>query len=220
MDRAGASSVQALPVPRPLAALALATALLLGLLALASPVVAQAPSIHSTSDALYIGARAEPGGAWLFAYDLDILVTDPGTGISLGPSFSVAFGGTSSTDLGRRQEYLLAADFVRVRVSLAQTYGFRGMALVGAGMTLASLYEQSSLPHEAELPDGTTVVVTDRFPSLLVPGAILTLGFGADWYFDAQWGFCAYLVGHVRLDEQPRMPALWIEIGVGMRLGE
>jgi hypothetical protein len=218
MDRRAASSVQAHPVQR---CNALPSALaFLATLAIAPGVSAQAASIHATSDALYIGARAEPGGAWSFAYDLDILVSDPQSGVSLGPSISIAFGGTSSTDLGRRQEYLLTADFLRGRVTIWQGYGFRGMALVGAGMTLASLYDQTSLPHDAWLADGTSVVVTDHHPYALVPGAILTLGLGADWYFTSQWGLCAYLVGHIRLDEQPRMPALWVELGVGFRFGE
>lgn len=220
MDRFLRSSVQAPPVPRPRTTRVALFALGLGLALASSSASAQGNAIHATSDALYIGARAEPGGAWSFAYDLDILVTDPGSGVSLGPSLSVAFGGTSSTDLGRRQEYLLAADFLRVRVTIWQGYGFRGMALAGAGMTLASLYEQASLPHDAQLADGTPVVVTDHHPSALIPGAILTLGLGADWYWDAQWGVCAYLVGHIRLDEQSRIPALWVELGVGLRFGE
>ena len=189
-------------------------------LAVGASASAQSAAIHGVSDALYVGARAEPGGAWNFAYDLDILVTDAASGVSLGPSFSVAFGGSSSNDLGRRQEYLLAADFLRVRVTLWQGYGFRGMALAGAGMTLASLHDQSSAPHDALLADGTKVVVTDHHPYLLAPGAMLTLGVGADWYFDSHWGLCIFLVGHIRLDDQPRLPALWVELGVGVRFGE
>jgi hypothetical protein len=200
-------------------ALLLPALTLAGLSAFASPALAQS-AIHATSDALYIGARAEPGSAWCFAYDLDILVTSPQIGISLGPSVSISFGGTSTTDQGRRQEYLIAADFVRGRFTLAQWHGLRGMALVGAGMTLVSLYDQETAPHDAVLQDGTVVTVTDHYPSALVPGALLTLGVGGDWYWDSQWGLAIYLVGHIRLDDQSRMPALWVELGVGMRFGE
>jgi hypothetical protein len=189
-------------------------------LACAGTAVAQAPPIRAVSDAIYLGARAEPGGAWSFAYDLDILVSDASTGISLGPSFSVSFAGQSGTDQGQRQEYLLACDFLRARISVVQWYGLRIMALVGAGMTFVSLYEQASVPHTARLEDGTEVVVSETFPSLFAPGALLTLGAGADWYWDANWGLAAYVVSHIRLDDQPRMPALWIEVGIGLRFGQ
>ncbi|WP_157069745.1 hypothetical protein [Sandaracinus amylolyticus] len=177
-------------------------------------------AVHPSSDALYIGFRAEPGVAYLVAYDLDILVTDASTGISIGPSVSIAFGGDSSTDLGRQQEYLIAADFVRARLTVAQGYGLRATVLIGAGMYLVGLPEQERAPHVALLDDGTEVIVRERYASALLPGALLTGGVGGDWYFDAHWGIAAFLVGHVRLDDLNRMPALWIEFGAGVRWGE
>ncbi|UJR86566.1 hypothetical protein [Sandaracinus amylolyticus] len=185
----------------------------------AGPARAQT-AVHPSSDALYIGLRAEPGVAYLVAYDLDILITDASTGISLGPSVSIAFGGDSSTDLGRQQEYLIAADFVRARLTVGQGYGLRAMVLIGAGMYLVGLPEQEHGPHVARLEDGTEVEVRERYDAALLPGALLTGGVGGDWYFDTHWGIAAFLVGHVRLDDQNRMPALWIEFGAGIRWGE
>lgn len=193
----------------------------IAIVGMVAPTLARAQSaVHASSDALYVGIRAEPGVAYLFAYDLDILVTDAQAGVSIGPSVSIAFGGESSADLGRRQEYLIAADFLRARITLGQTYGFRGMVLLGAGMYLVSLYEQATEPHPALLPDGTTTSVREVHPSALLPGALITGGVSADWYFDGHWGLAAYLVGHVRLDDQVRMPALWVEAGLGVRWGE
>lgn len=192
--------------------------LLLGLV----PVTARAQgrAVHSVSDAVYFGLSAGPAAAYTFAYDLDVLVTDTSTGISLGPSFSVAFGGDASAEHGLRQEYLLASDFVRVRATVVQRYGLRVTVLLGGGMYFASLPDQTTVPHPAQLPDLTPVVVTEHFPGVFVPGAMLTTGIGTDWYWDGRWGVGGYFVAHVRLDDQARMPSVWMEIGVGMRLGE
>lgn len=192
------------------------------LCALAWPCVAsaQAASIHNVSDAVYVGGRLEPDGAWLLAYDLDILVTSPQVGISLGPNVSFAFGSDGGFDLGRRQEWLLAADLLRARATVFQQYGARLMIVAGAGMWVASLYDQSTQPRPVVLMDGTTVSASEHFGSLIAPGALVTVGASADWYWDSRWAISAYAVGHVRLDQENRMPAFWVELGVGFRLGE
>ncbi len=194
----------------------------LAVASLAAPAVGRAQSqaaLHPVSDAIYVGGRLEPDGAWLAAYDLDILVTDTRSGLSLGPSVSFAFGASGSNDLGRRQEWLLAADFLRARVSLMQDYGLRLMVVGGLGMWVASLPEQTSAPRPVLLPDGTTATGVDHFGSAFTPGGLVTLGAAADWYFDPSWAISAYLVGHIRLDQENRMPAFWMELGVGFRLG-
>ena len=177
-------------------------------------------AIYRTSDAIYVGFRGEPGAAFLLAYDLDILVTDPASGVSLRPSASFSFGGQSSADLGRRQEWLLSADYLRVRVTLFQNYGFRAMALLGAGMWFAALHEQVGDPRAVLLEDGTPAIAREVHPWALLYGAVLTGGVAADWYFTDYLGITAFLVGHARLDDQSRMPGLWIEAGLGGRWGQ
>ena len=190
--------------------------------ALAAPTAARAQpaAIHRISDAVYVGGRLEPDGAWLLAYDLDILVTSRSDGISVGPAVSFSYGSDGTNDLGRRQEWLLAADFLRARFTVLQQYGVRLMVMGGAGMWVASLYEQANAPHSVVLPDGTSVIASDHYASLIAPGALLTVGAACDWYWDAQWALSAYAVGHVRLDDENRMPAFWLELGIGFRLGE
>lgn len=188
----------------------------------AAPALARAqsyPALHPVSDAIYLGGRFEPDGAWLAAYDLDILVTDARSGLSIGPSVSFSFGADGGNELGRHQEWLLAADLLRARVSLMQEYGLRLMVLGGAGMWVASLPEQLTPARPVVLADGTTTSASDHFSAAFTPGALITLGAAADWYFDPRWAISAYLVGHIRLDEENRMPAFWMELGVGFRLG-
>jgi hypothetical protein len=177
-------------------------------------------SSHSVSDAVYIGGRLEPDGAWLVDYDLDILLTSPSVGISLGPNVSFAFAADGGTDLGRRQEWLLAADFLRARWAMLSQYGFRVSIVAGAGMWVASFYDQSTQPRDVVLLDGTVVRASEHYPGAYVPGALLSVGASADWFWDASWGLSAYAVGHIRLDQENRMPAFWIELGIGIRLGE
>lgn len=205
-------------LPRRLA-LALAVA---ALVALAAPrhACAQASAVHSVSDAVFVGGRLEPDGAWLIAYDLDILVTSSSTGIYLGPSASFAFGSDGGSEQGRRQEWLLAADFLRARWAMIQQYGARLSIVAGAGMWVASFYDQTTQPRQVVLMDGSSATASQHFSGAFVPGALVTLGAAADWYWDASWALSAYLVGHVRLDQENRMPAFWLELGIGFRLGD
>src|ERR1043165_2699601 len=156
-------------------------------LTMAATAAAEPRSVHSVSDALYIGTQLGPDAAFLVAYDFDALVSDRSDGITLGPSVSFAFGGKGTAEHGRIQEYMLAVDFLRLRLTLAQEYGMRVTSLVGAGMYFTSLPDQRTDPHAAELPDGTPVTVTEHFPFQQVPGAMITLGAGFDWYWDNEW---------------------------------
>jgi len=177
------------------------------------------PAVHAVSDALYVGMQAGPDLAFLVAYDFDVLVSSRSDGISIGPSVSFGFGGQGSAEHGRIQEYLFAADFLRLRATVLQEWGMRVTLLFGAGMYFTSLIDQRTQAHPAELPDGTPVTVTEHFPGQQVPGAMISTGAGFDWYWDHEWGIATYLVTHVRVDEQTRIEPLWIELGVGIRLG-
>lgn len=191
-------------------------------LGLASPcaVSAQASSAHEISDAVYVGGRLEPDGAWLVAYDLELQVSSPQVGISLGPSVSFSFGADGGNDLGRHQEWLLAADLLRARWAMLQQYGARLLIVAGAGMWVASFYDQTTPPRDVVLTDGTHAQASEHYAGLYAPGALVTVGVAGDWYWDASWALSAYAVGHVRLDQENRMPAFWIELGIGFRLGE
>jgi hypothetical protein len=198
---------------------------LASLTAIASPSVAAAQrssATHSVSDAVYLGGRLEPDGAWLVDYDLEFYVSALGsTGIYLGPNVSFALGASGSTDLGRRQEWLFSIDVLRARWALFQdSYGQRFLVLVGAGLWVASFYDQTTTPRPVVLPDGSSVVASEHFAGAFVPGGQLTIGAAYDWFWDARWAVGVYLLGHVRLDQENRMPAFWLELGVGFRLGE
>ena len=192
----------------------------LALLAWPGIAAAQPAAIHNLSDAVYLGGRLEPDGAWLVAYDLDILVTDTRAGVSIGPAASFSFGADGGADLGRRQEWLLAADFLRGRATVLQQYGVRLMVLAGAGVWVASLYDQTTQPRQVVLTSGMIATASDHYGSAGLFGGILTVGAACDWYWDARWALSAYAVGHVRLDQENRMPAFWLELGIGFRLGE
>jgi hypothetical protein len=189
------------------------------LLLVAAPAAAQS-SIHNVSDAVFVGGRLEPDGAWLFAYDLDVLVTDARTGISLGPAVSFSFGADGGTDLGRRQEWLIAADALRLRLSVVQEHGLRLMVLAGGGVWVASMWEQTTAPRQVVLTNGMTAQASDHYPSEFPFGGMLTFGAACDWYWESRWALAAYAVGHVRLDQENRMPSFWMELGIGFRLGE
>jgi len=178
-------------------------------------------AVHSISDAAYVGGRLEPDGAWLGDYDLEIYVTGIGdTGIYLGPNVSFALGSDGGNEQGRRQEWLLSADVLRARWALVQYYGLRFLVLVGAGLWVASFPDQTTLPRQVVLMDGTTTTASEHFAGAFVPGGQLTIGAAVDWFWDARWAIAVYLLGHVRLDRENRMPAFWMELGLGFRLGE
>lgn len=195
---------------------------LAALVCVAAPALASAQSgnaDHSISDAVYVGGRLEPDGAWLVAYDLEILATDHNTAISLGPSLSFSFAADGGNEQGRHQEWLLACDALRARWAMLHQYGFRLSIVAGAGVWVASFYDQTTSLRQIVLADGTTVMGSEHFAGAFVPGGMITLGATADWYWDATWGLSAYLVGHVRLDQENRMPPFWLELGLGFRLG-
>jgi hypothetical protein len=206
-------------------------ALLFVLLALPFDVAAQAietsdveyynptPTRRSTTHALFVGGRFDPGAAWLAGYDLEIELNTP-CGFNLGPSLSVAFGGGDGG--AGRQDLLASLDFLRGRFLLDEhdcgSCGYRLQALLGAGMYFA-LNPAVALPIEVENANGELSWVTQRSPEQWQLGAQITGGMSADWWFSRELGVTGLLAVHVRLDDYGRMPALWAEAGLGVRFG-
>ena len=193
---------------------------LLALLALA-PSAARADE-HPTiaSDGLFVGGRAEPGIALTFAYDLDIYLTEDRV-LSLGPAASFSFLGEDGRELGRRQDFLLAIDFLRLKVAMNDGHGpLRPYLFVGGGMTWARLPAQTSGPRDVFLlPDGTPAVAEVRYDAIDDFGGLLSLGGGLDVYLVESFGLAFALAGHVRLSDRERLPLFWAEALVGVRFG-
>ncbi len=209
------------------------TALFLSLLALPLPVAAQDSGTdtleldyyresslrRSTTHALFVGGRFDPGAAWLAGYDLEIELNTP-CGFNLGPSLSVAFGGGDG-GVGR-QDLLASLDILRGRFLLDEhrcgSCGYRLQALLGAGMYFV-LNPAAAIPIEVEGPNGQMQWLTQRSPEQWQLGAQITGGMSADWWFSRELGVTGLLAVHVRLDDYGRMPALWAEAGLGVRFG-
>lgn len=195
---------------------------LLAILALA-PSSARADELPTiASDGLYVGARAEPGVALTLAYDLDIYLTEDRV-LSLGPAASFSFLGEEGSELGRRQEYLLAIDFLRLKVAMNDGHGpLRPYLFVGGGMTWAHLPAQTSPPRDVFLlPDGTPATAEVRYTAADLFGGLLSVGGGLDFYPDESipLALALTLVSHFRLSDEARMPFFWAEALVGVRFG-
>lgn len=170
------------------------------------------------SDGLFVGARLEPGGALLLGYDLDVYLTGDRI-LSLGPTATFSFLGEDGADQGRRQDWLLTIDFLRLKVGLAGSGRVRPYLALGGGMTYASLPEQTSGPIEVVLPDGTITTAERRFAATEDFGGQLSMGGGLDVYFLSNLAFSISIAAHVRLHEQERLPLFWSELMAGLRFG-
>lgn len=172
------------------------------------------------SDGLFVGARLEPGGAFLLAYDLDIYLTGDRV-LSLGPAASFAFLGEDGSDLGRRQDWLLTVDFLRFKVALTEGGSpLRPYLFFGGGMTYASLPAQESAERMVlVLPDETPATARIRYEAIEDFGGQLSAGGGADLYFIDNLAFSVALVAHLRLGDQDRIPLFWAEVMAGLRFG-
>ncbi len=195
---------------------------LLAALAVALFPAAASADEHPTiaSDGLYIGARLEPGGALLVGYDLDIYLTGDRL-VSLGPAVTFAFLGEDGADLGRRQDWLLAVDFLRLKVSLIGGEGpFRPYLFLGGGMTYASLPAQETEPREViVLPDRTPATAVIAHPQAETFNAQIAAGAGADLYLTDSFGLSLGVAARVRLTDDERMPLAWGEAFFGVRFG-
>lgn len=194
--------------------------LILALLALApsTALADERPTI--ASDGLFIGTRLEPGAALLFGYDLDIYLTGDRF-ISLGPAVSFAFLDEDGVELGRRQDWLLTVDFLRLKVSLIGGEGeFRPYLFLGGGMTYASLPQQETEERDVlVLPDETPATAIVRYPEIEDFGAQISAGAGLDMYLLDNFALAIGLAAHIRLTEQERLPLSWAEVLAGIRFG-
>ena len=198
-----------------------ALALLLAAPSFAAPSFAAADESPTTaSDGLFVGARLEPGGALALAWDIDVYLTGDRV-LSLGPAASIAFLGTDGADLGRRQDALLAIDFLRFKVALNGGHDrFRPYLAVGGGIHYAWLPAQRSGPREVILlPDETEAMAELRYEEAGVFGGLLSLGGGADLYFADNFGIAVSVIAHLRLSGEERVPLFWAETLVGIRFG-
>lgn len=171
------------------------------------------------SDGLFVGARLEPGGAFLLGYDLDIYLTGDRV-LSLGPAATFAFLGEDGSDLGRRQDWLLTIDFLRLKVAINDGEGqVRPYLMLGGGMTYASLPQQDSGPRQVVLDDGTVTMAALRYDATEDFGGQISAGGGADFYLVSNLALALSIVGHLRLGEQDRLPLFWAEVMAGLRFG-
>lgn len=120
-------------VPMSMRTLALTFALVI-----AVPSSAFADSPRIASDGFYVGWRVEPGAALTLAYDLDIYLTRDRV-LALGPAVAFSFLGTSGAEFGRRQDYLLTVDVMRLKVALRENGEFRPFLTVGGGFNYVHL---------------------------------------------------------------------------------
>jgi len=192
----------------------------LGALTLAPARSASADEFPSiASDGLFVGARLEPGGAFLLGYDLDIYLTGDRR-LSLGPAVTFSFLGEDGSEQGRRQDWLLTLDFVRIKVGFTDAGSrVRPYLSLGGGMTYASLPSQTSGPIEVELPDGTVTSAERRYDALDDFGGQISAGGGFDLYMVENLAFTIAVMGHLRVHEQDRLPLFWSEIMAGLRFG-
>jgi len=172
------------------------------------------------SDGLFVGARLEPGAAFLLGWDLDIYVTGDRF-LSLGPAATLAFLGEDGEELGRRQDWLLTLDFLRFKVSLTGGEGaVRPYLFLGGGMAYAWLPAQQTEAREVVLlPDETEAMAVIRYPEAEELAAQVSAGVGLDAYLADNFGLTVAVAAHVRLTEQERLPLSWAEILAGVRFG-
>lgn len=191
--------------------------LVLGLGAPGAALADEFPTI--ASDGLFVGARLEPGGALLLGYDLDVYLTGDRV-LSLGPAVTFSFLGDDGAQLGRRQDWLLTIDFLRLKVAVNDGTGqVRPYLSLGGGMTYASLPVQESGPHMVVLSDGTLANASLRYSSTEDFGGQISAGVGADFYLVDNLGIALAIVTHLRLSQQDRLPLFWAEVMIGLRFG-
>lgn len=193
---------------------------LLGVLTVLAPAAASADEFPTTAtDGLFVGARLEPGGALALAWDLDIYLTGDRV-LSLGPAVSFAVLGEDGADLGRRQDALLAIDFLRLKVALnGGEDRFRPYLFLGGGLYYAWLPEQRSGPRDVFLEDGTPGTAELRYAAAEELGGLLSLGVGGDLYFVDNFALAISVATHLRLSDADRVPLFWVETLLGIRFG-
>ncbi len=155
------------------------------------------------SDGFYVGVRAEPGWALSGAWDLDVYPVADRV-VSLGPSVAVNVLSTDPNPL-RRQDVMVSVDVLQLKVGLNHPGGFfRPFVLVGGGFS----WLRWTVP-EAPL----VRAVDEGFLGLL------TVGVGADIWGTSRFGVTILNHTRVRLTGSDRVPLVWAEFFVGVRVG-
>lgn len=171
------------------------------------------------SDGAFIGARLEPGAALSVAYDLDIYLTG-NRFVSIGPGASFSFLGEDGSEDGRRQDYLLAVDVLRVKVALNGGEDWlRPYLFVGGGFYWAMLPDQQGELHDVVLEDGTLARGRNVYEGVEDVGGLGSLGAGLDMYVVDSFAIALLLVTHLRFSETDRVPLFWAETHLGLRFG-
>lgn len=184
----------------------------------AAPTLARADSPRISSDGLYLGARFEPGVAFTLAYDLDVYLSRDRF-VSIGPAASMSFLGSNGSELGRRQDYLLAVDVARLKISLTQEPSTRTYILVGGGFDIAHLPAQEGSLRDVTLASGTVASARLTFPEQSSVNGLISVGLGFDAYLNSHFGLATALVSHIRVGGDDRVPRFWAELLFGFRFG-
>lgn len=155
------------------------------------------------SDGFYVGVRAEPGWALTGAWDLDVYPVADRV-VSLGPSVAVNVLSTDANPL-RRQDVMVSVDVLQLKVGLNHPGGFfRPFVLVGGGFSWLRW----------TVPEAPMVRAVDE--GFL---GLLTFGVGADIWGTSRFGVTILNHTRVRLTANERVPLLWAELLVGVRVG-
>lgn len=171
---------------------------------LAGAPVAHAAEPDTMSDAIYVGARIDPGVALLAGWELDVYLDDD-RALSLGPAASIALFGTGERP-GMDQELSVAIDGLRFDAVLTERpSAWRPYVVVGGGVSYTRLRAQD---------DGTVSYERED-----VWAAMATIGAGADFFTGGPWALCTVLHARIHLWASERLPLAWIELATGVRFG-
>lgn len=179
------------------------------LLATLVALLALAPAAHAVepqtmSDAIYVGARIDPGVALLAGWELDFYLDDARS-LSLGPAASIAVFGTGER-AGMDQELSVAVDGLRLDVSLNERpSSWRPYLVVGGGVSYTRLRAQEV---------GAVSYERDQLWA-----AMATIGAGAELFTGGPWALCTVLHARIHLWASQRLPLAWIELATGVRFG-
>lgn len=160
---------------------------------------ANGPRWFSTS--VNVGARIAPGLSPVAIWDADFYL-DRGRMFSLGPGVGFsAFGGDGGRP-GQQQDLLLSVDIVRAKY-----------AVDGGGRTLRPVFYGGLGFSYAQLAAAAGAAAeTDLSP-------MLTFGAGMDIFLGRNVAISALGQPHFHLSGSRRVPDVWAEIALGLRVG-
>jgi hypothetical protein len=140
--------------------------------------------------------------------------------VSIGPGASFSFLGEDGAEDGRRQEYLLAVDVLRVKVALNGGEDWlRPYLFVGGGFYWARLPDQQSELRDVVLEDGTRTTARFVYDGIEDAGGLGSIGAGLDMYVVDSFAIALLVVTHLRFSETDRVPLFWAETHLGLRFG-